>query len=705
MTTCSSRSRIALAAATCLAAGSSHAQTTTLDKVTVTGRSDPVVSIGGLADTPLSKSPFQASVVYTEQMRDLGVQRLADLTRVDPSVSDAYNAEGYWDFLTLRGFVIDNRFNYRRDGLPINAETSIPLDNKERVEILKGISGMQAGTSAPGGLVNFVVKRPSDDSLRSARLEWRQAGTLVGAVDLSERFGADKAFGVRVNAAAARLDPLVRDAKGERNLLAVAGDWWLASGTLLEAEVETSHRSQPSVPGFSLLGKQVPAPVDPRINLNNQPWSLPVVLDGTSASLRFSQALADGWRWTAHAATQQLVSQDRIAFPYGCAAENPDFIAPLTYCSDGSFDLYDFRSENERRRIDALELALHGKLQTASIGHNFSAGVLHTRVRNRFERVAFNFAGTGNVDGTLVTPADPSLTGDNNDRDERSTEVYARDAVSLNAASTVWLGLRHTRLARSSVDTSGNAGPSYSQGLTAPWLAISHQFAPQHLVYASWGQGVESLVTPNLPSYGSPQNQALPALKSQQIELGVKGQADNAAWTLAWFDIARPVATDTGTAFFVDGSERHRGIEASLGLRLGAWSVQGGVQALQARREGSQDGSINGKRPTNVPTTTLKLQSRYDVASARGLALDANLVLESERMVLQDNSVRIPGYGRVDVAARYVQRADMGTFTWRAGIDNLLDRRAWKESPLQFGHAYLFPLQARALRLSVDLAL
>jgi len=704
MATCLSFSRLALAAAACLGATASHAQTV-LDKVTVTGRSDPVVSIGGLADTPLSKSPFQASVFYTEQMRDLGVQRLSDLTRVDPSVSDAYNAEGYWDYLTVRGFVIDNRFNYRRDGLPINAETSIPLDNKERVEVLRGASGMQAGTSAPGGLVNFVVKRPTGESLRSARLEWRQAGSVTGAIDLSQRFGADKAFGVRVNAAAARLDPVVHDAKGERHLLALAGDWRLAPGTLLEAEFETSRRSQPSVPGFSLLGSRVPAPVDPRINLNNQPWSLPVVLDGTSASLRFSQALGDGWRWTAHAATQRLTSQDRIAFPFGCGAENPDFVPPFVYCSDGTFDLYDFRSENEKRRTDSLEFALHGKLQTGSIGHSLSTGVLHSRVQNRFQRLAFNFVGAGHVDGTLVTPADPSLTADNNNRNERSTELFVRDAVSLDKTSTLWLGLRHTRLARSSVDTSGNAGPSYSQSLSTPWLAIGHEFAPQQFVYASWGEGVESLVTPNLPSYGNAQGQALPALKSRQIEVGLKGQAGDATWTLAWFDIEQPVATDTGTTFFIDGNNRHRGVEANLGWRLGALTLQGGLQALQARREGSQDSSINGKRPTNVPATTLKLMSRYDVASVRGLAFDANLLAESDRMVLRDNSIRIPGYGRVDIAARYLQRSGATTLTWRAGVDNLFDRQAWRESPLQFGHVYLFPLAARTLRLSVDVAL
>ena len=107
----------------------------------------------------------------------------------------------------MRGFVVDNRFNFRRDGLPINAETSIPLENKARVDILKGLSGMQAGTSAPGGLVDLVVKRPLDAPLRSAFVEWRERGSVLGAVDLSQRFGADDAFGVRLNAGAERHRP------------------------------------------------------------------------------------------------------------------------------------------------------------------------------------------------------------------------------------------------------------------------------------------------------------------------------------------------------------------------------------------------------------------------------------------------------------------------------------------------------------------
>ena len=109
-----------------------------------------------------------------------------------------------------------------------------------------------------------------------------------------------------------------------------------------------------------MLGNTVPAPSDPRINLNNQPWSLPVVFDATTASLRWQQRLSADWRFSAHAATQRLRTDDRVAFPFGCTDTDGTYY-PDRYCPSGNFDLYDFRSENERRRSDVLDLSLQGQ--------------------------------------------------------------------------------------------------------------------------------------------------------------------------------------------------------------------------------------------------------------------------------------------------------------------------------------------------------
>ena len=210
------------------------------------------------------------------QLRDAGISGLGDITRLDAGITDAYNAPGYWNQVAVRGFTLDNRFNYRRDGLPINAETVIAAGNKQRLEVLKGTSGLQAGTSAPGGLLNLVVKRPRE-RLREAALGWTQDGTLEAAADLADR---SDVLGWRVNASATRLDPQLHASRGERWLVAAAVDTRLGASTLAEAEVEWSRQSQPSTPGFSLLGTRLPDAknIDPRINLNNQAWSLPVVI-------------------------------------------------------------------------------------------------------------------------------------------------------------------------------------------------------------------------------------------------------------------------------------------------------------------------------------------------------------------------------------------------------------------------------------------
>ena len=159
-------------------------------------------------------------------------------------------------------------------------------------------------------------------------------------------------------------------------------DWRLGPDTVIDAEVEWSRRSQPSQPGFSLLGATLPAPVDPRTNLNNQPWSQPVVFGGVTGSVRLEQALGSQWRWTAQAGTQRLQTDDRVAFPFG-----PNYAADHTsYAPNGDYDLYDYRSEGERRTLGALRLAVHGKVDTGSLRHDIGFGVLRSTTRERYNR-------------------------------------------------------------------------------------------------------------------------------------------------------------------------------------------------------------------------------------------------------------------------------------------------------------------------------
>jgi iron complex outermembrane recepter protein len=686
----------------CAALAAGAAAQESAQTVTVTGRAPASANVAGFDDVPLAQAPFAAAVFNLNQLKDAGIGSLADVTRLDAGVNAAYNAEGYWSNFTVRGYALDPRANYRRDGLPINAETALWLENKQSIEVLKGTSGMQAGVSAPGGLVNLTVKRPVG-TLRSVTLGGQQAGTLGAAVDLGDRLGPDNAIGWRINAAHEQLDPMLRSARGTRDGLAAAADWRVAAESRLEAEFEISRQSQPSQPGFSLLGNTVPdaGTIDPRINLNNQPWTTPVVLSGSTASLRWTQRLANDLKFTAHAMMQRLRSDDRIAFPFGCSAEgNFD-----RYCSNGSFDLYDYRSDNERRNSDAVDVNLAGRMAGFAGEHRYTVGALLTRSTARFEKQAFNFVGIGTINGASVTPPDPTLNFDNTNRDERSTELYLRDQWTLTPQASLWIGLRHTRLDRSSVLTDGSAATSYSQSFTTPWLALSYRIDPRTTLYSSWGQGIESTAVPNLPAVYENPGQPLPALKSSQFEIGIKGDGQALGWSLIAFDIARPLYSDQCAALCtrtLDGEQRHTGLEASAEWREGPWSVLGSAAALRARREHALDADDDGLRPTNVPTNSLRLQAGYQLAGWPGSMLTAALSHEGARVVLPDNSSSIPAWTRLDLGARLVQRVDAYTLTWRLGVDNVADSWAWKESPYQFGHAYLFPMAPRTWRASLQ---
>jgi iron complex outermembrane receptor protein len=437
-----------------------------------------------------------------------------------------------------------------------------------------------------------------------------------------------------------------------------------------------------------------------------------VVLEGHTASLRWTQPLAADWKLVVHGARQRLRSDDRIAFPFGCFSPDPapdgTYYADR-YCPDGSFDLYDFRSDNERRWSDALDVSVSGRVEAAGLVHRLGVGVLHQTVPARFQRQAFNFAGTGHVDGSVVLPAAPDLTGENTNRDERSTELYARDAVVFAPGWTAWFGWRHTRLHRDSVRTDGSQPTGYTQSIDTPFAALSFAFASGQLVYASAGRGIETDVAPNRDRYTNA-GVALPALRSRQLELGLKGGIEAWSWNAAWFDIRRPLAVDVGACDVagsctrvIDGAQRHRGAEASLEWRDGDWAVQAAAMALRARREDSADAAANSLVPTNVPQRTLKAQADYRVAPA--LTASLGLVHEGRRYVTPDNSARIPAWTRIDAGAAWEQLRGRSVMTWRLGIDNLFDRRAWKESPYQFGHAYLYPLAARTVRLSVQVDL
>ena len=676
------------------------------DTVLVT--SPAAQQVSGFENLRLREAPFSATNIDNATLRDLGAQRISDALRLDSSVTDSYNSPAYWDMLSVRGFMLDNRYNYRREGLPISAETMIPMDNKERIELFKGTSGIQAGTSAPGGLANYVVKRPpnsAEASVRSLTLSYGNGNNSGVALDVGGRYGENNAVGYRVNAAYEDLNPYVKNAKGHRQLLALAMDWRLNANTRLEWEIESSSRQQMGVNAASIAGNTLPSPIYGQNNFSNQSWSVPGVFNGLTGTMRLKQKLENGWLWTTQFGAQRLKTDDRLSYAYGCYAEgNYD-----RFCSDKTFDLYDYRSENERRTSDALQTELTGQVKLAGIQHDISFSWLRQRQIDKLSPMqAYNWAGTGSLSGVSESTAAPEPNDLNTNRQEYSTEISIKDRIRVHQFADLWLGWRTSQIQRDSQRTDGSRATHDDRTIHTPWIAFSHKLPFNTTGYASYGQGVEAQVTPNRSRYTNA-GEALPSAKSTQKELGFKGAQGAWLWNAALFDITRPVWGDQGACEEdnsctrkLDGVAKHQGLELGMGYRNKQWKFDTAATWLNAERsEAVINTAQNGQRPLNVPSLVLRAAAEYRLTQVPGLRTTLRLSHEGQRDLMEGGSMTLPAWTTADLAAHYSTKVSGQNIDWTLALENATNRSYWRESPKQFGHYYLYAGAPRNLRLAV----
>lgn len=140
---------------------------TTMRKITVSdGETGPYSVESSDSATPLSLSirdtPQSLTVVTRAQLDDRNMQSLRDVLDNTPGVySYAYDTERV--LFTARGFVIDNLMY---DGVPAVTNTNTDsvdetLDTAlyERIEIVRGATGLMTGAGSPAASVNLVRKR------------------------------------------------------------------------------------------------------------------------------------------------------------------------------------------------------------------------------------------------------------------------------------------------------------------------------------------------------------------------------------------------------------------------------------------------------------------------------------------------------------------------------------------------------------------
>ena len=661
-------------------------------------------SIGGFGEASVLQTPVSITVIDQQKLQDFSIRNATEAMSYDASVSDAYNAVGYAENFSIRGFVLDNSSSYRKDGLAIPGDTQIALENKERIEVLKGLAGLQAGVAAPGGIINFVTKRPTDKDLRTATVEVRERGTVYGAIDLGGRF-EDRRFGYRINAAAEKLRSYVKGADGERQFISGAFDWQISPDALLQLDADYQHKSQLTAPGYQLIrGVDLPSNVSQTLLLNDQPWARPVDTRSTNVGARFSYRFNDDLNAEVAVNKHWFKRDDYTAFPYGCSNEGAGYYPG--FCSNGDYDVYDYQSAGEKKTPLGAEAMLHAKFATGAVTHQATAGFsLFTR-RDLAGDYVYDYAGYSNIYHPLTTapaPGNPVTGAAYLRRSENERAAYVQDIAALTPQVNLYTGLRYISLKRDEfVDT----GLPYAHSQThyvLPTVALQYKFNPDWNVYASATHGLEHGGVAPIQTVN--QDTALAPSRSRQFEVGVKGAVGNST-TLAvsLFDIRRGHEfINPDNVFVRGGEEQHRGIEANLEGRAGKNLRYGAsLLALHTRQSGTGVADFDGKSVTDVPDFKSSAWVDYDVPQLPGLKLNALWRYSGSKYFDLANTVDVPAYHLFDAGAAWTTRIAGKTATVRLQLINVFDKFYWRDVTPALG-GYLLTGTPRTARLSAQI--
>ena len=281
--------------------------TVDLNETTITAGSQrgfaaSTAQVGAFRGMALRDIPATVNVVTREALDAQQDTSLYDALRNTAGVTRQQLSGETFDNLAIRGVTLENRTNFRFNGsMPMAALTAIPLEDKERVEVLKGVSALYYGYTTPGGVVNLVTKRAGNTPVMTLGMQFDSNGSVVGTLDVGRRFGEDNQYGLRFNAAGGSLQSPTSGIDGTRQLAAVAFDWKVNSRLSLKADVEYSRKviteqSVVTLPAAKNGVITLPAMPDPAKRI--APGWADFDGNNTNALLRADYALADAWLLT-----------------------------------------------------------------------------------------------------------------------------------------------------------------------------------------------------------------------------------------------------------------------------------------------------------------------------------------------------------------------------------------------------------------------
>ncbi|WP_374990454.1 TonB-dependent siderophore receptor [Pseudomonas sp. G34] len=682
---------------------------TTIEEQASDGYRARSAAVGGFNEAELLDTPAAVTVVSRQLIDDQQARLLSDVLSNDASVGEAYAPIGYYENFVVRGFSLNAANSYRLNGRSLVGEQNVALENKQQVELLKGLSGLQSGVSEPGGLINYVTKRA--ENVRSLSVASNQDGERYLAADLGHWFGAEQQLGLRLNLAHEDIRSFVEHADGKRDFISLALDWNLSPNATLQLDADYQTREQHSVPGYQLLGgTQVPSGIDPDKRLGHQRWSKPVGIDSLNLGGRFEYRFDDDWKAAIDASRSQVVIDDYSSFPYGCSPDSgcSDWLAHFS--PEGGYDIYDYRSPDDTRRHDELQATLAGAFTTGTLGHELTVGSSALR-RTVDRREAVNVPiGFGNIhdDPAEFAPTDVPLNPRQRRLDSRQYGLFFSDRISFDEHWQMLLGGRQVRLIEEAFTSSGVSNRRTRRSEFLPNAALLYKPQADTTLYISYSKGLS--LGGEAPWFTTNSGETLAPTTSRQLEAGFKRDWQGLSLGAALFRIdqalqySRP--DDNGELTYVQqGKQRNIGLELNAsGQATDNLQLSASTAFIRARAIDSGSEAYEGHQAVNVPKVRASLAADYQIPGIQGLSLLGGLQYSASKYADPSGTVKVGDYTVFNLGSRYTTRIEGHETVLRLSVDNLFDKRYWRDTGAYQGDGYLFPGDPRTARLSATVS-
>ena len=687
--------------------------TAQLETITVTAQAaqsgyyQPKVNLTGFTQHNLAEIPASISIITAERIADQHAKTLSDVVKNDAAVGDGYAPIGYYSNFVMRGFSLNAGSSYLLNGHLLRGEQNVALENKEQVEILKGISAIQSGMSTPAGVVNYVTKRPQD--IRAITVEGDSHGGNRVATDLGGFFGHEQQFGYRMNLAKEEMHPYVDHADGQRLFGALALDWKISDRSKLEFDIESQRQRQRSVPGYQLLdGQTVPTGVEWDRLLGYQSWGKPVTNESLNSSLNLIHQFNDNWTGKLSASQSRVVVDDYSAFPYGCSWSSVCEYTGLgnTFDQNGNYDIYEFRSPNDSYLTNQFKAGLNGTFATGSWQHHLSLDLSQTYKRRAQYDAIFDLASTipqstGNIyiDPDNYIPSEKILANHYKSLDSQQTALNILDQIDFNTAWSVLLGGKLLHLDEKAYVADGSQIRDTNFNRFLPQMAVMYQPWEQTHVYASYAKGLSDGGQAPWLAFGNVDKGiegnagvTLAPVHSTQYEVGIKQQWQALLFTAAIFDLKQDNQYVNSDNYYLTEGEKHNiGLELGLQGRLTPnLDMTSSLALTRSRLTDIATAEYQNHQTQNVPKVRFASHLSYQVPQVQGLRLLAGMQYSSSKYANKAGTVKVSGYSVFDAGAAYNFRAYGYENTLRFNVDNLLNKKYWRDAGSFFGDDYLF---------------